>query len=142
MKRIVSTLAVAAGVLGTVLSGAGPASADTVDCSTGDWTRVHTSYVPTNVERPAIDGFSYNIAGSWTTEYEVCLDIPDNASKFAIEVRVFNNGSWSTITDDRPGDKVIHYTIPPNSLWQVYGTLTGPGSTFLYYTWNEKKTLT
>ncbi len=41
--------------------------------------------------------------------------------------------------DDRPGDKVFRYSLDPNSFWQVYGTMTGPDSTYIYYTWNEKQ---
>lgn len=142
MKRTVSALV--AGVLGATLLGTAPASAATsdIDCAArDDYTWVRNSYVPTNVERPAIDGRSYNIGGPYTYTYEICLDIPDEASKFAIEVRIYNNGAWSTFTDDRPGDKIFTYTLPPDSFWQVYGTLTGPASTYLYYTWYEKRTL-
>ncbi|GGO30849.1 hypothetical protein GCM10010116_61780 [Microbispora rosea subsp. aerata] len=92
MKRTVSALA--AGVLGATLAGVGPASATTpaVDCAAGGYTRVHTSYVPTNVERPAIDGRAYNIAGPTAYTYEVCLDIPDG-STFTIQVRIGPTGS-------------------------------------------------
>ena len=142
MKRTISVLAVAAGVLGATLTGVSPASAaaSAVDCSTGGYTRVVNSYVPTNVQRPAVDGHSYNIGGPLTYTYEVCLDIPDT-STFTIEVRIWNNGTQSVFVDDRPGDKVIRYSLDPNSFWQVYGTMTGPGSTYIYYTWNEKQTV-
>ncbi|ETK34954.1 hypothetical protein [Microbispora sp. ATCC PTA-5024] len=139
MKSTNSVL-VAAGVLGAMLTGISPASAATpaVDCSMGGYTRVLNSYVPTNVERPAVDGRSYNIGGPSGYTYEVCLDIPDT-STFTIEVRIWSNGSQSVFVDDRPGDKVFRYSIGPNSFWQVYGTLTGPGSTYIYYTWYEKQ---
>ncbi|MFF5111370.1 hypothetical protein [Streptosporangium sp. NPDC000509] len=141
MKRIISIL-VAAVALGATLTGVSPASAATsaVDCSTGEYTRVLNSYVPTNLERGAIDGRSYNIGGSLTYTFDICLDIPDT-STFTIEVRIWNNGTQTSFVDDRPGDKIFRYTLAPNSFWQVYGTLTGPGSTYLYYTWNEKMTL-
>ncbi len=138
MKRTIPVLA--AGVLGATLTVISPASAatSTVDCAAGGYTRVVNSYVPTNIERPAIDGRSYNIGGPLTYKYEICLDIPDT-STFTIEVRSWTNGSESVFVDDRPGDKIFHYSLPPNSAWQVYGTLTGPGSTYLYYTWHEKQ---
>ncbi|MER6824887.1 hypothetical protein ABT352_02715 [Streptosporangium sp. NPDC000563] len=141
MKRIISIL-VAAVALGATLTGVSPASAaaSAVDCSTGEYTRVLNSYVPTNIERGAIDGRSYNIGGSLTYTFDICLDIPDT-STFTIEVRIWNNGTQTSFVDDRPGDKIFRYTLAPNSFWQVYGTLTGPGSTYLYYTWNEKMTL-
>ncbi|GIH49299.1 hypothetical protein SAMN05421833_11564 [Microbispora rosea] len=140
MKRTISVLAVATGVLAATITGIGPASAATpaVDCSTGGYTRVLTSYVPTNVERPAVDGRTYNIGGPLEYTYEICLDIPDTET-FTIEVRIWNNGTWSEFVDDRPGDKVFRYSLGPNSFWQVYGTMTGPGSTYLYYTWHEKQ---
>ncbi|MEU7885455.1 hypothetical protein AB0B54_08130 [Microbispora bryophytorum] len=140
MKRTISVLAVITGALGATLTGIGPASADTpaVDCSTGGYTRVLNSYVPSNIERPAVDGHSYNIGGPSAYTYEVCLDIPDTET-FTIEVRIWSNGSQTVFRDDRPGDKVFRYSIGPNSFWQVYGTLTGPGSTYVYYTWNEKQ---
>ncbi|MFI6457383.1 hypothetical protein ACIBF6_38235 [Streptosporangium amethystogenes] len=139
MKRTISVL-VATGVLGATLTGISPASAATsaIDCATGGYTRVLNSYVPTNVERPAVDGHSYNIGGPSAYTYEVCLDIPDT-STFTIEVRIWSNGSQSVFMDDRPGDKVFRYSLGANSFWQVYGTLTGPGSTYLYYTWYEKQ---
>ncbi|WP_182897817.1 hypothetical protein [Microbispora sp. H10830] len=68
----------------------------------------------------------------------VCLDVPDT-STFTIEVRIWNNGTQTVFVDDRPGDKVFHYSLDPNSFWQVYGTMTGPDSTYIYYTWNEKQ---
>ncbi|MFF0310602.1 hypothetical protein ACFYSC_24485 [Streptosporangium sp. NPDC004379] len=140
MKRTISTLAVVTGVLGATLTGTGPASATTseVDCSAGGYTRVLNSYVPTNIQRPAIDGRSYNIGGPSAYSYEICLDIPDT-STFAIEIRIWSNGSMRVVTDDRPGDKVFRYSIDANSFWQVYGTLTGPDSTYIYYTWYEKQ---
>jgi hypothetical protein len=138
MKRTTAALA-ATGLLGAMLTGvSGPASASTIDCTTGDYTRVHHSYVPTNVERPAIDGRAYNIGGPYAYNFEICLDIPDG-STFTIEVRSWTNGQQSVFVDDRPGDKIFHYSLPPDSFWQVYGTLTGPPSTYLYYTWHEKK---
>ncbi|MEU3167191.1 hypothetical protein [Streptosporangium sp. NPDC006930] len=141
MKRIISIL-VATVALGATLTGVSPASAATsaVDCSTGEYTRVLNSYMPTNLERGAIDGRSYNIGGSLTYAFDICLDIPDT-STFTIEVRIWNNGTQTSFVDDRPGDKIFRYTLAPNSFWQVYGTLTGPGSTYLYYTWHEKMTL-
>jgi len=137
MKRTISVLAVATGVLGATLTGIGPASAATsaVDCSTGGYTRVLNSYVPTNVQRLAVDGRSYNIGGPLAYTFEICLDIPDT-STFTIEVRM---GTQTVFVDDRPGDKVFRYSLPPNSFWQVYGTMTGPDSTYVYYTWNEKQ---
>nr|WP_062333566.1 hypothetical protein [Herbidospora sakaeratensis] len=133
MKR---TIFVLVGVLGAMLTGITPASA-AVDCSAGGYTRVYHSYIPTNWERGAIDGRSYNIGANMSYDYEICLDIPDGET-FSIEVRIYNNGNWSTFEDDRPGDKVFRYSLAPNSFWQVYGTLTGPGSTYLYYDWHEK----
>ncbi|MEU6432449.1 hypothetical protein ABZ860_41635 [Microbispora sp. NPDC046973] len=140
MKRTISVLAAVTGVLGATLAGISPASAaaPAVDCSTGGYTRVLNSYVPTNVQRPAVDGRSYNIAGPSAYTYEVCLDIPDT-STFTIEVRIWSNGSQSVFVDDRPGDKVFRYSPGANSFWQVYGTMTGPDSTYVYYTWNEKQ---
>ncbi|MEU7694263.1 hypothetical protein OHB01_00120 [Microbispora hainanensis] len=140
MKRTISVLTVAAGVLGVTLTGAGPALADTsaVDCSTGGYTYVVNKYVPTNVESPAVDNRLYNIAGPTAYTHEVCLDIPDNET-FTIEVRIGPTGSQQVIVDDRPGDKIFRFSPGTNTFWQVYGTLTGPGSTYLYYTWHEKQ---
>ncbi|MEV0161045.1 hypothetical protein ACGFJC_51695 [Nonomuraea fuscirosea] len=141
MKRTIPML-VATGLLGATLTAVSPASAATssaVDCTKGGYTRVVNSYVPTNIERPAIDGRSYNIGGPLAYTYEICLDIPDN-ERFTIEVRSWTNQQQSSFVDDRPGDKVFRYSIPPNSFWQIYGTLTGPGSTYIYYTWHEKQT--
>ncbi|GII79194.1 hypothetical protein Sru01_41760 [Sphaerisporangium rufum] len=140
MKRTISALTVATGLFGAMLTGAGPASADTpaVDCSTGGYTRVLESYIPTNFQRGAVDGRIYNITGPATT-YEVCLDIPDTET-FTIEVRIrASDGSTSVFTDDRPGDKVFRFTPGAMTFWQVYGTMTGPGSTYIYYTWYEKQ---
>ncbi|MEO3800125.1 hypothetical protein [Nonomuraea sp. B1E8] len=140
MKRKISVLA-AAGVLGAALTTtpASAAATSAIDCTTGDYTRVVNSYVPTNVERPGIDNLLYNINGPQAYTYEICLDIPDT-STFTINVRDLNDGLKTMFTDDRPGDKIFRYDIPPNSFWQVHGTLTGPDSTFLYYTWYEKRT--
>ncbi|WP_214410727.1 hypothetical protein [Sphaerisporangium fuscum] len=141
MKRTISVLAVATGVLGATLTCISPASAaaPAVDCSTGGYTRVLNSYVPTNVQRPAVDGRSYNIAGPTAYTYEVCLDIPDT-STFTIEARIRSaDGSTSVFVDARPGDKVFRYSPGANSFWQVYGTMTGPDSTYIYYTWYEKQ---
>jgi hypothetical protein len=141
MMRTVPVLAAVTGVLGAMLTGIGPASAAAraIDCSTGGYTRVLESYVPTNVERPAVDGRNYNINGPQAYTYEVCLDVPDT-STFTIEARIRSaDGSTRVFVDDRPGDKVFRYAPGANSFWQVYGTLTGPGSTYLYYTWNEKQ---
>ena len=140
MKRIISSLAVATGVLGATLTGVSPASAATtaVDCSTGGYTYSVHKYVPTNVVSPAIDNRIYNIVGSTEYTHEVCLDIPDTET-FTIEVRIGATGSQRVIVDDRPGDKIFRFSPGPNTFWQVYGTLTGPGSTYLYYTWHEKK---
>jgi hypothetical protein len=139
MKRTISIL-IATGVLGATLTGISPASAatSTIDCATGGYTRVVTSYALTNLERPAVDGRSYNIGGPSAYTYEICLDIPDT-STFTIEVRSWTNGSQSVFVDDRPGDKIFRYSLGPDSFWQVYGTMTGPGSTYLYYSWNEKQ---
>jgi hypothetical protein len=139
MKRTVSVLI--AGILGATLTGVSPASAATspVDCSAGEYTRIRESFVPTNVERPAVDGFAYRFGGPSPTTYEVCLDVPEG-STFTIDVRSWSNGSPDEpFVDDRPGDKVFRYSLGANSFWQIYGTLTGPDSTFLYYTWYEKK---
>ncbi|MFC4532846.1 hypothetical protein [Sphaerisporangium dianthi] len=139
MKRTIPALAVAAGVLGATLTGVSPAAAAAVDCSTGGYTRVLTSYIPTNMQRGAVDGHIYNIAGSPAYTLEVCLDIPDT-STFTIEVQMRSaDGSTRVFVDDRPGDKVFRYSPGPNSFWQVYGTMTGPGSTYIYYTWNDKQ---
>ena len=139
MKRI-SSILVTTGVLGATLTGISPASAATpaIDCTAGGYTWVRNSYVPTNVESGAIDGRIYNISGPSANNYEICLDIPDT-STFTIEVRSWTNESPSVFVDDRPGDKIFRYSLGLNSFWQVYGTLTGPGSTYLYYTWHEKK---
>ncbi|MEU9834485.1 hypothetical protein AB0D67_23400 [Streptosporangium sp. NPDC048047] len=141
MKRTISTLAVVTGVLGATLIGIGPASAagSEVDCSAGGYTRVLNTYVPTNDQRVAVDGRSYNIAGPVAYTYEVCLDIPDS-STFTIEARIYpGDGTMRVFTDDRPGDKVFRYSPGANSFWQVYGTMTGPDSTYVYYTWYEKQ---
>ncbi|NJP93972.1 hypothetical protein HCN51_31820 [Nonomuraea sp. FMUSA5-5] len=139
MKRIISAL-VATGVLGATLTGTSPASAATsaIDCAAGGYTRVVNSYVPTNVQRPAVDGRSYNIGGPSAYTFEICLDIPDT-STFTIEIRIWKDQKQTVFVDDQPGDKVFRYSVGPNSFWQVYGTLTGPGSTYLYYTWYEKQ---
>ncbi|BCJ50902.1 hypothetical protein Asp14428_23770 [Actinoplanes sp. NBRC 14428] len=42
-------------------------------------------------------------------------------------------------TDDRPGDKVFRFPAGANHFWQVYGTMTGPGSTYITYKWAEKR---
>jgi hypothetical protein len=94
-------------------------------------------YVPTNVQRPGVDGRAYNVDGPAHT-HEICLDVPDT-STFTVEVRMRNADGSSVVVDDRPGDKVFRYAPGANSFFQVYGTMTGPGSTYLYYTWNEKK---
>ncbi|WP_182873697.1 hypothetical protein [Microbispora sp. H10670] len=139
MKRTISVLAVATGVLGATLTGVGPASASAVDCSTGGYTYARTSYVPTNVQRPSVDGRNYNIAGPSAYTHEVCLDIPDTET-FTIEVQIHSSdGSTTVFVDDRPGDKVFSFSPGANSWWQVFGTMTGPGSTYIYYTWNEKQ---
>ncbi|GAA3121167.1 hypothetical protein ACFFR3_36520 [Nonomuraea salmonea] len=137
MKRTISLLA--AGVLGATLTVTSPASAATsdIDCAAGDYTRVVNSYVPSNLQRPAIDGRQYNIGGSFAYDYEICLDIPDGET-FTIEVRIWNNGQQTAFVDDRPGDKIFRYSLEPDSFWQVYGTLTGPGSTYIDYSWYEK----
>ncbi|MET8863940.1 hypothetical protein ABZW11_13385 [Nonomuraea sp. NPDC004580] len=137
MKRTISVLA--AGALGATLAGTTPASASSIDCATGGYTRVVNTYVPTNVERPGVDNALYNINGPQPHTYEICLDIPDGET-FTIKLKNFNDGLQTFFTDDRPGDKILRYTIPANFAWQVHGTLTGPGSTFLYYTWHEKRT--
>ena len=141
MKRTIPALAVAAGLLGAMLTGISPASAAVppVDCSTGGYTRVLETYVPTNIQRPAVDGRSYNIAGPLAYTYEVCLDIPDT-STFTIEARIWpGDGSTRVFVDSRPGDKVFRYSPGADSFWQVYGTMTGPGSTYITYTWHEKQ---
>jgi hypothetical protein len=141
MKRAIPVLAVAAGILGATLTGVSPASAGVpgVDCSTGGYTRVLESYALTNIERVGADGRSYNITGPLAYTYEVCLDIPDT-STFTIEVRRwFPGGSATVLLDDRPGDKVFRFSPGANSFWQVFGTMTGPGSTYLTYTWSEKQ---
>ncbi|WP_055478435.1 hypothetical protein [Sphaerimonospora mesophila] len=141
MKRTISVLAATIGVLGATLTAISPASAATpaVDCSTGGYTRVVNSFVPTNVQRAAVDGRIYMANGPVAYTYEVCLDIPDT-STFTIEVRMrAADGSTSVFVDDRPGDKVFSYSPGANSFWQVYGTMTGPDSTYIYYTWNEKQ---
>ncbi|GAA1513829.1 hypothetical protein GCM10009677_53740 [Sphaerisporangium rubeum] len=138
MKRTISVLAVVTGLIGAMVTGIGPASASAVDCAAGGYTRVYNSYVPTNVQRPAVDGYSYHIGGSPGYSYEICLDIPDGET-FTVEVRSWTNTVPSVFVDDRPGDKVFRYSVPGDSFWQVYGTLTGPGSTYIYYTWYEKR---
>ncbi|WP_169987656.1 hypothetical protein [Microbispora sp. H10836] len=140
MKRTISVLAVVAGALGTTLTGIGPASADTpaVDCSAGGYTRALNSYILTNMEWSALDGRIYNISGPTAYTYEICLDIPDT-STLTVEVRIGATGSQRVIVDDRPGDKIFRFSPGANTFWQVYGTMTGPGSTYLYYTWNEKQ---
>ncbi|MET8863939.1 hypothetical protein ABZW11_13380 [Nonomuraea sp. NPDC004580] len=138
MKHTISLLA--AGVLGATLTVTSPASAATsgIDCATGGYTRVVNSYVPSNVQRPAIDGRQYNIGGSRAYDFEICLDIPDT-STFTIEVRIWKNAKQTTFVDDRPGDKIFRYSLEPDSFWQVYGTLTGPASTMIDYSWYEKQ---
>ena len=113
MKRTIPIL-VAAGLLGATLTGISPASAATsaVDCTAGGYTRVWNSYVPTNIERAAIDGRIYNIGGPLAYTYEICLDIPDT-STFTIEVRIWTNGTQSVFVDSRPGDKIFRYSLPP-----------------------------
>ncbi|MEU8194531.1 hypothetical protein AB0C10_12210 [Microbispora amethystogenes] len=139
MKRTISALAVTTGILGATLTGISPASASAVDCSTGGYTWVRNSYVPTNDQRLGVDGRTYNLSGSTAYTYEVCLDIPDTET-FTIEVRVYHPGGPTDVfVDDRPGDKIFRYSPGANVFWQVYGTMTGPGSTYLYYTWYEKQ---
>ncbi|MGW4637282.1 hypothetical protein ACWEN6_02085 [Sphaerisporangium sp. NPDC004334] len=141
MKRTISVLAVTTGVLGAMLAGVSPASAaaPAVDCSTGGYTRVLNTYIPTNIQRGAVDGRIYNITGPTAYTYEICLDIPDT-STFTIEAHIrAADGSTSVFLDDRPGDKVLHFSPGANTFWQIYGTMTGPGSTYIYYTWNEKQ---
>lgn len=136
LKRAASVLAAA--VLGATLTGVSPASAATseVDCTTGGYTRVFESFFLTNIRLLGVDGNSYRMSTPAT--YEICLDIPD-ASTFTIEVQIQSYGVETTLVDDRPGDKIFHVTLDNNSLWQVYGTLTGPDSVYLPYTWYEKK---
>ncbi|GAA5047380.1 hypothetical protein HNP84_000377 [Thermocatellispora tengchongensis] len=141
MKRTIPVLAVATGVLGAMLTGISPASAaaSAVDCSTGGYTYVLNTYVPTNIQRPGVDGSTYNLSGQKAYTHEVCLDIPDT-STFTIEVRIRSaDGSTNVFVDDRPGDKVFRFSPGAYSFWQTYGTMTGPDSTYIYYTWNEKK---
>lgn len=141
MRRTIPVFAAATGVLGATLTGISPAAATTpaVDCSTGGYTRVLNTYAPTNVERSGVDGRTYNIAGPVAYTYEVCLDIPDT-STFTIEARIRSaDGTWSVFADARPGDKVFRFSPGTNGFWQVFGTLTGPASTYLYYTWSEKQ---
>lgn len=137
MKRTTSVLA--ATVLGATLIGISPASATTssIDCTAGDYTRVRESYTLTNIERGAVDGFNYRITASPVT-IEVCLDIPDT-STFTIEARIRSFDTQRVFVDDRPGDKIFRYSLDANSFWQTYGTLTGPDSTYLHYTWYEKQ---
>ncbi|WP_405086437.1 hypothetical protein [Microbispora sp. NBC_01389] len=71
MKRTISVLAVTTGVLGATLTGAGPAAASTVDCSTGGYTYVMTSYIPTNFERGSVDGRNYNFPSPSAYIHEV-----------------------------------------------------------------------
>jgi hypothetical protein len=86
-----------------------------------------------------VDGRSYNITGPQAYTYEVWLDIP-NTSTFTIEVRRWSaGGSTTVLLDDRPGDKVFRFSPGANSFWQVFGTMTGPDSTYINYTWNEKQ---
>lgn len=137
MKRTTSVLA--ATVLGATLIGINPASATTssIDCTAGDYTRVRESFTLTNLERGAVDGFNYRITASPVT-IEVCLDIPDT-STFTIEARIRSFDTQRVFVDDRPGDKIFRYSLDANSFWQTYGTLTGPDSTYLHYTWYEKQ---
>lgn len=137
MKRTTSVLA--ATVLGATLIGISPASATTssIDCTAGDYTRIMESYVPSNLERPAVDGFAYRLTASPVT-IEVCLDIPDT-STFTIEARIRSFDTQRVFVDDRPGDKIFRYSLDANSFWQTYGTLTGPDSTYVHYTWYEKQ---
>lgn len=137
MKRTTSVLA--ATVLGATLIGISPASATTssIDCTAGDYTRVRESFTLTNLERGAVDGFNYRITASPVT-IEVCLDIPDT-STFTIEARIRSFDTQRVFVDDRPGDKIFRYSLDANSFWQTYGTLTGPDSTYLHYTWYEKQ---
>ncbi|WP_327108145.1 hypothetical protein [Nonomuraea glycinis] len=139
MKRTIPIL-VAASLLGATLTGISPASAATsaIDCTAGGYTWVRNSYVPTNVESGAIDGRIYNIGGPSANTYEICLDIPDT-STFTIQVRIGPTGSQRVFVDSRPGDKIFRFSPGANTFWQVYGTLTGPGSTYLEYTWHEKR---
>ncbi|MGR6913274.1 hypothetical protein ACU635_03350 [[Actinomadura] parvosata] len=113
MKRIISAL-VATVVLGATLTGTSPASAatSTVDCAAGGYTRVVNSYVPTNVQRPAVDGRSYNIGGPPAYTFEICLDIPDT-STFTIEIRIWADQKQTVFVDDQPGDKVFRYSVGP-----------------------------
>jgi hypothetical protein len=139
MKRIYSGLA-AAGVLGTALVAGGPASAATssIDCAaSGPWDQVHELYVPTNVERYGVNNAAWNANGPEKTTYEVCLDIPDGET-FTIRVKDLTDDEKVVFEDDRPGDKAFSYTMPPNSWWRIDGTMTGPDSTFLYYTWHQR----
>ncbi|MCA2219066.1 hypothetical protein [Jidongwangia harbinensis] len=132
-------LAVAAGVAGATLTGVAPAgAADVVDCTSAQYTRKLASYVPTNVQRPGVDGHSYNISGPQAFTYEVCLDILDSAT-FAIEARLRSaDGTTRVFVDNRPGDKIFRYTPGAEASWQVFGTMSGPPSTYVEYTWAEK----
>ena len=141
MKRMIPALAATAGVLGAMLTGIGPASAAVppVDCSAGAYPRVLESSIPTNLQRPAVDGRAYNLAVGLVYTFEICVDIPDT-STLDIEIRIWGgDGSTRLFVDSRPGDKVFRYSAGPNGAWQVWGTMTGPGSTYIDYTWNEKQ---
>ncbi|WP_169952809.1 hypothetical protein [Microbispora sp. H11081] len=135
MKRIISSLAVATGVLGATLTGVSPASAATteIDCTTGGYTYVKHTYALTNYPWGAVDGRNYNIVGS-PYNYEICLDVPDGTT-FTIEIR--KGEAPYILVDDRPGDKIFTFTA--DTWYQVHGTLSGPPSTYFYYTWYEKR---
>ncbi|WP_405086436.1 hypothetical protein [Microbispora sp. NBC_01389] len=42
------------------------------------------------------------------------------------------DGSTNVFVDNRPGDKVFRFSPGVNTWWQVRGSITGPGSTYIY----------
>lgn len=93
------------GLLGSTLTGIAPASAATspIGCSTGGYTRVLATYIPTDLQREAIDGRICNISGPTAYTYEICLDIPDT-STFTIEAQIRSlDGSTRVFLDEDSG---------------------------------------
>ncbi|MFG1700824.1 hypothetical protein [Nonomuraea sp. NPDC049309] len=143
MKRTLSVL-IAAGVLGTALAAGGPAAAATssIDCESlhSDWDYALELSQSNNFEKKAITNYLWQ-ANGYETTYEICLDVPDGETLHLV-LRDLRKETREQVllTDDRPGDKIVRFTMPPNSWFRYDGTLTGPEGQKGHYRWYEKLT--
>ncbi|MFG1700823.1 hypothetical protein [Nonomuraea sp. NPDC049309] len=143
MKRTLSAL-IAAGVLGTALAAGGPASAATspsIDCEAvrSDWDYVWKDLaVPAGTVKKGLDNTTWHGNGYETT-YEICLDVPDGET-LTFLVTDYRNATRGDILykDDRPGDKIVRFTLPPDSFFRYDGTF-GPDGNSGSIDWYEKR---